>query len=62
MSTAINYVDNWLRNKPPGLSNYLNYNLHRKMEICYIFRLRSYSTASLATFFKRGKQVRNFCL
>ena len=57
MSTAIFYVENWLKDKPPGLPNYLNYNLHRKMEICYIFRLRSYSTASLATLFKRGKQI-----
>ena len=55
MKTAKFYVENWLRNKPPGLPSYLNFNLHRKKEICYIFRLRSESTAAMKTLYDRGQ-------
>ena len=55
MKTAVYYVENWLRNKPPGLPSYLNFDFPRKREICYIFRLRSESTVSMATLFDRGK-------
>ena len=51
METAVDYVQNWLENKPPGLPNYLNYNLERKQEISYIFRIRAGATASLATLY-----------
>ena len=51
MKTASFYVDNWLQDKPPGMPNYLCYNLDRKTEICYIFRIRAEATASLATLF-----------
>ena len=46
MTTAQFYLQNWLRDKPPGLANYLNYNRHRKKEICYIFRLRAEADGS----------------
>ena len=55
MKTARFYVENWLKNKPPGLSSYLNFNLHRKKEICYIFRLRSESNAAMKTIYDRNQ-------
>ena len=55
MKTAKFYVENWLRNKSTGLPSYLNFNLHRKKEICYIFRLRSESTAAMKTLYDRGQ-------
>ena len=56
MKTARFYVENWLCNKPPGLHSYLIFNLHRKREICYLFRLRSESTAAMKTLYDRDKQ------
>ena len=53
MKTAYRYLEHWIRDKPAGLANYLNFNKHRKKEICYIFKLRSESDGCNATLHKR---------
>ena len=37
----------------PGIPNYFKYNKHKKVEICYIFRLRSLADGSHETLFIR---------